>query len=105
MESSDGSESVRDGSFSEDRAALRTYLEKESLDHLDEIFPSYISLDYFKTLTDDDLEHDFQIKDSKLRLEIMKAVIKCQEDDNSDNEDHEVRNFCKRPVRAHYFTH
>lgn len=77
-------------SFNQDRLELRAYLEKESLHHLDDIFPDYISLDYFKSLTDDDLEHDFQLKDAKLRLQVMKAVIKCRDDDNSGNEEQKV---------------
>lgn len=89
MESSDRTDKDS-GSFSQDRLALRAYLEKESLLHLDKNFPEYISLDYFKTLTDDALEHDFHIKDPKLRLEIMKAVIKRQDEDNSGNEQEEV---------------
>lgn len=76
-------------SFSEDREALRTYLEKESLIHLDKIFPGYISLDYFKSLTEDDLEHDFHVKDAKQRLELMQAVVKLRDED-SDNDEHEV---------------
>lgn len=88
MESSDRTDK-EGSSFSQDRLALRAYLEKESLLHLDKIFPDYISLDYFKTVTDDDLEHDFHIKDPKLRLEIMKAVIKCRDDDNNSGNEHE----------------
>lgn len=79
-------------SFSEDRDALRTYLEKESLGHADKIFPAYISLDYFKSLTEDDLEHDFHVKNAKQRLELMQAVVKLRDDD-SDNDEHEVGSF------------
>jgi hypothetical protein len=91
-------ESDKEGSstFSEDRDGLRSYLEKESLGHLDKIFPLYISLDYFKSITEDDLEHDFHVKDAKQRLELMRAVVKLRDED-SDNDEHEVCSiFCYR---------
>ena len=66
---------------SEDReGSLRAYLEKESLGHLTALFPDYVSLHYFQSLTEDDLEHDYNVKDDKERELLMHSIIKLREE-------------------------
>ena len=53
---------------SEDReSSLRVFLEKESLGHLNALFPEHVSLGYFQALTEDDLVHDYNVIDDKER--------------------------------------
>ena len=60
---------------SEDReGSLRAYLEKESLGHLTALFPDDVSLNYFQSLTEDDLEHDYNVKDDK-ESEIARGIF------------------------------
>lgn len=66
---------------SEDRdSSLRVFLEKESLGHLSALFPENVPLSYFQALTEDDLEHDYNVKDDKERELLMKAIVKLQEE-------------------------
>ena len=66
---------------SEDRdGSLRVYLEKESLGHLTALFPEDVSLNYFQALTEDDLEHDYNVKDDKERELLMHSIIKLREE-------------------------
>ncbi|KAL9951873.1 hypothetical protein ACROYT_G044612 [Oculina patagonica] len=72
---------------SEDReSSLRAYLEKESLGHLSALFPEDVSLSYFQALTDDDLEHDYNVKDDKERELLMHSIFKLREDLDSADE-------------------
>ena len=66
---------------SEDReGSLRAYLEKESLGHLTALFPDDVSLNYFQSLTEDDLEHDYNVKDDKERELLMHSIVKLREE-------------------------
>lgn len=70
---------------SEDRdISLRAFLEKESLGHLTALFPDDVSLSYFQTLTEDDLEHDYNVKDDKERALLMHSVFKLREEFSAD---------------------
>ena len=75
---------------SEDReSSLRVFLEKESLGHLNALFPEHISLSYFQALTEDDLEHDYNVIDDKERELLMQAIVKLREEFSAE----EVRLF------------
>lgn len=66
---------------SEDREnSLRVFLEKESLGHLSALFPENVSLSYFQVLTEDDLEHDYNVKDDKERELLMQSIMKLREE-------------------------
>jgi len=66
---------------SEDReSSLRVFLEKESLGHLSALFPENVSLSYFQVLTEDDLEHDYNVKDDKERELLMQSIMKLREE-------------------------
>lgn len=72
---------------SEDReSSLRAYLEKESLGHLSALFPEDVSLSYFQALTEDDLEHDYNVKDDKERELLMHSIFKLREELDSADE-------------------
>lgn len=78
---------------SEDReGSLRAYLEKESLGHLTALFPDYVSLHYFQSLTEDDLEHDYNVKDDKERELLMHSIIKLREEFPAYESDSELDN-------------
>ena len=75
---------------SEDReSSLRVFLEKESLGHLSALFPENVSLSYFQVLTEDDLEHDYNVKDDKERELLMHSIMKLREEFSAE----EVRLF------------
>lgn len=63
---------------------LRAFLEKESLGHLCALFPEDVSLSYFQALTEDDLEHDYNVKDDKERELLMHSIFKLREEFSAD---------------------
>ena len=65
---------------SDDRESLRAHLERESLGHLSALFPDDMSLNYFQSLCEDDLEHDYNVKDDKERELLMHSILKLRED-------------------------
>lgn len=70
---------------SEDReSSLRVFLEKESLGHLSALFPESVSLSYFQALTEDDLEHDYNVIDDKERELLMQSIFKLREEFSAD---------------------
>ena len=70
---------------SEDRdLSLRAFLEKESLGHLIALFPDDVSIGYFQALTEDDLEHDYNVKDDKERELLMHSIVKLREEFSAD---------------------
>lgn len=79
---------------SEDReSTIRAFLEKESLGHLTALFPEDVSLSYFQALTDDDLEHDYNVKDDKERELLMHSISKLRREEFSADE---VRQVCSK---------
>ena len=78
---------------SEDRdLSLRAFLQRESLGHLTALFPDDVSLSYFQALTEDDLEHEYNVKDDKERELLMHSIFKLREEFSAD----EVCNMCLR---------
>ena len=69
---------------SEDNTSLRIFLEKESLGHLIALFPEDVSISYFQALTEDDLEHDYNVKDDKERELLMQSITKLREEFSAD---------------------
>ena len=69
---------------SEDNTSLRAFLEKESLGHLIALFPEDVSIGYFQALTEDDLEHDYNVKDDKERELLMHSITKLREEFSAD---------------------
>lgn len=90
MDALDSSAMVRrtesEGSTTSDdrESTLRAYLEKESLGHLTALFPEDVSLSYFQALTEDDLEHDYNVKDDKERELLMHSIFKLREEFSAD---------------------
>lgn len=64
--------------------SLRIFLEKESLGHLIALFPEDVSISYFLALTEDDLEHDYNVKDDKERELLMQSITKLREEFSAD---------------------
>lgn len=94
MEGLDGSPTKRTESESSaisesDTESVRTFLEKEALGHLTHLFSEQLSLGYLRSLTDDELEHDFGVKDGQDREQLVRSILKLR-DEYSDDE-HEVR--------------
>lgn len=77
---------------SEDNTSLRAFLEKESLGHLIALFPEDVSIGYFQALTEDDLEHDYNVKDDKERELLMHSITKLREEFSADESDSELDN-------------
>lgn len=67
-----------------DRESLRTYLENESLLDFNDRFPEDASLDLFRSLTEDDLEHDYGVKDANDRNRLMHAIVRLRDEDSDD---------------------
>ncbi|KAJ7351670.1 Microtubule-associated serine/threonine-protein kinase 4 [Desmophyllum pertusum] len=99
MDLPDGSPTVcrteSEGSTTSDdrESTIRAFLEKESLGHLTALFPEDVSLSYFQALTDDDLEHDYNVKDDKERELLMHSISKLRREEfSADESDSELDN-------------
>lgn len=97
MDSSGGLQTERKESESStcDRTtndSLRAFLEREHLGHLIKFFPEDLSVGYLRSLTDDELEQDYNVRNDEDRAQLVRAIVKLR-DEYSDDEEHEVRVF------------
>ena len=67
-----------------DRESLRTFLEQESLIEFNDLFPEDTSLDLFRSLTEDELEHDYGFTDGNDRVRLMHAIVRLRDEDSDD---------------------
>lgn len=67
-----------------DRESLRTFLENESLIDLNDRFPEDTSLDLFRSITEDELEHDYGVTDPNDRHRLMHAILRFRDEDSDD---------------------
>ena len=67
-----------------DRESLRTFLEQEFLIEFNDLFPEDTSLDLFRSLTEDELEHDYGFTDGNDRVRLMHAIVRLRDEDSDD---------------------